>query len=238
MLLSSSSFSSFLDTISQNPTTIPQAAPIKIEPQQQEEQQQRQIAKDVNPYNGNGIQSQQIGMAMIPEQNVDFSMLTLDNSAYNFQPQVFMVDTPDIPAPIDASLLSGKTSNFVDQVFESDNDKIEVPIIERPSEHVEITEPVESDCTAVDLEFEKDPEFALYHSEAASTTEPTEIDTDSFSGIDIFGGIEPEKALSRFELVDATEEEATAALAMARVQRISSHLESLVSRLEMLTVDL
>ncbi|KEY69688.1 hypothetical protein S7711_03174 [Stachybotrys chartarum IBT 7711] len=238
MLLSSSSFSSFLDTISQNPTTIPQSAPIKIEPQQQEEQQQRQIAKDVNPYNGNGIQSQQIGMAMIPEQNVDFSMLTLDNSAYNFQPQVFMVDTPDIPAPIDSSLLSGKASNFVEQVFESDNDKIEVPVIERPSEHVEVIEPVESNSTAVDLEFENDPEFALYHSEAASTTEPTEIDTDSFSGIDIFGGIEPEKALSRYELVDATEEEATAALAMARVQRISSHLEPLVSRLEMLTVDL
>jgi hypothetical protein len=234
MLLSSSSFSSFLDTISQNPATIPQTAPIKVEPQQQEEQ--RQIAKDVNPYNG--LQSQQIGMAMIPEQHVDFSMLAIDNSAYNFQPQVFMVDTPDVPASIDTSLLSGKASNFVEQAFESDNEKVELPAIERPSELVAATEPVEAESEVVDDEFENDPEFALFHSEVTSTTERTEIDTDSFTDIDIFGGIESEKVLSRFELADATEEETAAALAMARVQRISSHLESLVSRLEMLTVDL
>ena len=64
------------------------------------------------------------------------------------------------------------------------------------------------------------------------------FDTDSFNGIDIFGGIESEKVLARLELVDATEEEATAALAMARVQRISSHLEPIVSRLELLTMNL
>lgn len=193
------------------------------------------MPKDVNPY-GSQQSQQQIGMAMIPEQNMDFSMLNVDNSAYNFQPQVFVVDTPDVPAPIDASVLSGKTSNFVES-FDCDEEKVEMPIIERPAERLEVSEPVEA--APLDADFEADPEFALFHSEpAASTEEAKEIDTDCLSHVDLFGGIESEKALARFELVDATEEEATAAMAMARVQRISANIDSVVSRLELMTMDL
>jgi hypothetical protein len=43
---------------------------------------------------------------------------------------------------------------------------------------------------------------------------------------------------ARYELVDATEEEASAIFAMARVQRISASIDSVVSRLELLTMDL
>ena len=39
-------------------------------------------------------------------------------------------------------------------------------------------------------------------------------------------------------LVDASEEEVTAAYAMARVQSISASIDSVVSRLELLTMDL
>lgn len=229
MLLGSPSFSNFLDHLSANPSQIPAGMP-KPEPQQQ---QQQQAPKDVSPY-GNQPSQQQIGMAMIPEQTMDFSMLSLDGNAYAYQPQVFVVDTPEVPAPIDTSVLSGKSSNFVEP--ESDDEKIEVPAIERP---VERAEPTEDKSAPVDEDFENDPEFALYHSEPATACEPAkEIDTDSFSHVDIFGGIETEKVLARYDLIDATEEEATAALSMARVQRISDIIESTTSRLELLTMGL
>lgn len=231
MLLSSPSFSNFLDHLSTNPAALPQAAApqVKAEPQQE----QRQMPKDVNPYGGNPSQ-QQIGMAMIPEQTMDFSMLNLDG--YNFQPQVFVVDTPEVPAPIDSSILSGKSSNFVEPLS-SDEDKVEMPVIERLPVEAEESEPVEA--APVDEEFESDPEFALYHTQpASSTTKSPAAAVESLSNVDLFGGIESEKAFSRFELVDSTEEETTAALAMARVQRISASAESVVSRLELLTQDL
>lgn len=231
MLLSSSSFSSFLDNLSNDPNALNQTQ-MKVEPVQE----QTQLPKDVNPYGlQQSSQQQQIGMAMIPEQTMDFSMLTLDNT-YSFQPQVFVVDTPEVPASIDAAVLSGKTSNFVDSSFESDEDKIEMPIIERPVEKAK-AECVEA--APLDEEFESDPEFALFHSQpTTSSQEAKELDTESLSDIDVFGGIESEKMLSRYELVDATEEEATATMAMARVLRISAHIDSVVSQLELLTMDL
>ncbi|KFH48487.1 hypothetical protein ACRE_005470 [Hapsidospora chrysogenum ATCC 11550] len=233
MLLQSPSFSNFLDHLSATPPQIPGVVP-KPEPQQQQQPQQ-QLPKDVNP-NGSQQSQQQIGMAMIPEQTMDFSMLNLD-AAYNFQPQVFVVDTPDMPAPIDTSALSGKSSNFAEPLPESDDDKIEVPAIERPGERAE---PTEASSAPVDEAFESDPDFALFHSESTRTSnEPAkEIDTDDFSHVDIFGGIESEKILARYELVDATVEEVSAALSMARVQRISDSIESVVARLELLTRDL
>ncbi|KAF5003472.1 hypothetical protein FDECE_9986 [Fusarium decemcellulare] len=232
MLLSSSSFSTFLDNLSSNPAAVNQTPQLKVEPQQE----QRQMPKDINPYNGQQSSQQQIGMAMIPEQNMDFSMLSLDNS-YNFQPQVFVVDTPEVPASFDAAVLSGKTSNFVEPAFDSEEEKVDMPVIERPVEKPQVSEPVEA--APADAEFESDPEFALFHTESAVASEqPKELDTDGLSHVDIFGGIESEKLLARLELVDASEEETTAALAMARVQRISASADSVTSRLELLTIDL
>lgn len=233
MLLSSSSFSGFLDNLSNDPSTLTQSPLMKVEPMQQQEQQQ--LPKDVNPYSAQQSQQQQIGMAMIPEQNMDFSMLSIDNT-YTFQPQVFVVDTPEAPV-IDTAILSGKTSNFVESSFDADEEKIEVPVIERPVEKAQASEPVEA--IPVDEEFESDPEFALYHSEpTTSSQEPKELDTEGLSNVDIFGGIESEKALARYDLIDATEEEATAVFTMARVQRISANIESVVSRLELLTMNM
>lgn len=230
MLLSSPSFSNFLDHLSANPSV---AAQPQVKPEPQPSPEQRSV-KDVNPY-GSQPSQQQIGMAMIPEQNMDFSMLSLSNG-FNFQPQVFVVETSEVPASIDSSILSGKTSSFVEQTFPSDDDKVEAPVIERP---VEQAPAVQSASAPVDEEFEADPEFALYHAEPTSSRpESQALDTESLSHVDIFGGIESEKMLSRIELVDATEEEATAAFAMARVQSISASMESVVSRLELLTMDL
>ena len=181
MLLSSQSFSSFLDNLSSNPSSIP-APPVQVKPEPQQQQDQRQMPKDVNPYAQQG--QQQIGMAMIPEQNIDFSMLALDNNTFNFQPQVFLVDTLDVPAAIDTAALSGKASNFVAESFETES-KNEVPSIERP---IEQEEAVEEAAAPVDEEFENDEEFALFHTTPSATTtaKPTEVDTESFSQVDIF----------------------------------------------------
>ncbi len=57
------------------------------------------------------------------------------------------------------------------------------------------------------------------------------------SNIDIFGGIEPEKAFARYELVGASEEEVHEmenSLVMARVERIAANLEAITARLNLL----
>ncbi|OAQ98005.1 hypothetical protein LLEC1_06105 [Akanthomyces lecanii] len=226
MLLSSPSFSNFLDHLSTNSATIPQV-PVKVEAQP--EQEQAQVPKDANPF-GNQSQ-QQIGMAMIPEQSMDYSMLALDG--YNFQPTVFVVDTPEIPAPIDVGLLAGKTSDLVESFTE--DEKVDVPVIERPVQ-AETVKPTEA--APVNDEFELDPEFALFHAQSSAPAPESPVLSEGLSDVDIFGGIDAEKALSRFELVDATQEEQTAAYAMARVQRISASAESVVARLELLTLEL
>ncbi|KAK1713837.1 hypothetical protein CaCOL14_001425 [Colletotrichum acutatum] len=235
MLLASPSFSNFLDHLSTNPQPAPQqqqASAVKVERQAE----QRQIPKDINPY-ANQTQQQQIGMAMLPEQNMDFSMLNIDNDAYNFQPQVFAVlETPDVPVTIDTNVLSGKSSNFVGEQFESDDEKIELPTIEAPkvlAPEVQSQAPVTEEV--FDDEFENDPEFALYHSAPAPATEsPAELDTEALSQHEIFGGVEAEKVLARYELVDASEDEQKACVAMAKVQRIDAALQPVLARLESL----
>jgi hypothetical protein len=240
MLLASPSFSDFLDRLSSNPQQLPQQ-PQPAQQQQQQQQETRQVPKDVNPYSN---QHQHIGMAMIPEQPIDFSMLSLDNAeAFDFQPQVYAVlETPE-PAVIDTAVLSGKTSNFVGERFDSEEEKVEMPVLEKAPvlEKEAVVEKIEAPAApVVDEEFENDPEFALYHDSepTAAAKEPVEIDTDAFSHVDIFGGIESDKALARYELVDAEEDEVTATIALARVQHISAGLASVMARLELMTADL
>lgn len=249
MLLSSPSFSNFLDQLSSNPSLLP-GAPPQTAPaaEQRQPEAARQPPKDVNPYLAQQqLQHQRIGVAMIPEPTIDFSTLNLEADTFNFQPQVFAVlETPEVPLSIEASVLSGKESNFVGPQYDvpEDDEKVDMPVIERPAvaEEKKVTappaEPVEE---RVDEEFESDPTFALYHSTSASPSEskpPAEIDIDSLSNIEIFGGIESEKFLARYELVDASAEDASVAVSMARVQRQFARLEHVMARLESLTVDL
>ena len=236
MLLSSPSFSDFLDRLSSNPSQAPQPAP-----QVEQRQEPRQAPKDVNPYAAQQqLQHQQIGMAMIPEQNMDFAMLSLDgDSAFNFQPQVYAVlETPEVPV-LDVSVLSGKSSNLVGPVFH-DDEKVEMPVIERPADKAEPAETVAP--APADEDFENDPLFALYHDapKGEAHEEPRELNTEAMSDVDLFGGVEPEKALARYELVDASEEEIKEvedSIVLARIQRAAANLEAISSRLDMLSLD-
>jgi len=235
MLLSSPSFSGFLDTLSTNPAAVPQQQQQQATPTsatQQTQAENRQVRKDINPYAAQQqMQQEQIGMAMIPEHTMDFSMLDLNgDGGFSYQPQVFSVlSMPE--AVIDTSVLSGKTSNFIGR-FESEDEKVEMPTIERMP--VKEEAPVTLPTPIVDEEFDADPSFALFtDSVSAPVTAPlVKLDTISFFGI------ESEKALARIELVDATEDEATAAMAMARVQRLYDSIEAATERLEALTMDM
>ncbi|KAH8843904.1 hypothetical protein MCOR27_000198 [Pyricularia oryzae] len=238
MLLSSPSFSDFLDRLSTNPASVPQtSAPA---PQVEQRQEARQLPKDVNPYAAQQ-QRQQIGMAMIPEQNMDFSMLTLDTdtSGFNFQPQVYAVlETPEIilPPSVDTAALSGKESNFIGQHFDSEDDKVEVSSIIRH----ELTEEEKLEAPAtpviVDHEFDDEPMFALYNDSpvSAESTEPLDTNLDDLVEVDIFGGIETDKALARYELVDAADEEKQAVLAELRYARLTARLDAMMEQLESL----
>lgn len=236
MLLGSPAFSSFLESISTDPAAAAQGTPIKSEPRQQP-QGMSHTRKDVNPLGGQ--QLQQIGMAMVPDQSIDFSMLSLgSNTAYSFQPQVFVVETPDMPSAIDASVLSGKVQDFVEETLLSGEDgKMEVPAIERSAESAEPFESTEE--LPVDNEFECDPEFDLFHSEPAKIrSHPTASDTNYQESHDIFSSSDTDEKHSECAFLDSTKQNTRATEAMARVQRLCANTESVLSRLELLTTNL
>ncbi|RFU31891.1 hypothetical protein B7463_g4409, partial [Scytalidium lignicola] len=216
MLLSSPSFSGFLDQISTNPGALQQSTS-QQQPQAQHQQQQQQvqaptqqqIRKDPNPYAANQHMQQQIGLAMIPEQSVDFSMLDLTSDGlYSYQPQVFSVlEMPE--TCIDTDVLSGKASH-ADAINPEalGEEKTCVPVIEHAPVEAEreISEAKSITPTPIeDAEFDSNPAFALYvdspnPTSSTTSTLPLEIDTTPLFGI------EPEKALARIELVIVSED--------------------------------
>ncbi|KAL5615315.1 hypothetical protein BROUX41_005362 [Berkeleyomyces rouxiae] len=216
MLLSSPSFSNFLDNLSANAMASEVQSQMAGQEMKQEHVAQQQPPKDVSQY-APSVHSQQL--TMIPEQNVDFTMNPYEGSEpslYNAQPQVYaLTELPEMPASF-TETLSGKQSNFVGSVEESDNNKIEIPSIESVAEK---TMAPESPITRrVDAEFESNPDFTLFNSSEDEVTQDRDID--------IFCGVEPEKMLARFELVDAEEEERNAIIAMARVERLNDILDA------------
>ncbi|KAI0884594.1 uncharacterized protein GGS22DRAFT_163856 [Annulohypoxylon maeteangense] len=238
MLLSSPSFSNFLDHLSSNPSAPQQQA----QPEQRQPEP-RQVPKDVNPYTAGQQthQHQQIGMVMMPEQTMDFSMLNINSDAFNYQPQVFAVlETPEMPV-IDTEALTGKTSNFVGECFASDAEKTDAPIFEAPimpstkaPEPLEAAaEPEVSERAVANLDGD------IYDDDTTvAPSKPTELDTDSLIAVDIFGGVESEKTLALLEVVGSSEEDVTASIAAKRVERLAANLETVFARLSLLATDL
>ncbi|KAL2891187.1 bZIP transcription factor [Ceratocystis lukuohia] len=218
MLLSSPSFSSFLNNLSADAMAAEAQVQTQI-PQEIKQEHSQQMPKDVGQYAAS-IHSQQL--TMIPEQNAEFTMNPYEGSEpslYNVQPQVFaLTELPELPASFTESL-SGKQSNFAAPIeSESDESKIEIPAIESIREKVMAPEaPVEA---PVNAEFEANPEFALFNSSFEDAVNSEECE------IDIFGGVAPEKVLARYEFVDAEEEERNATFAMARIERLSDILNA------------
>lgn len=233
MLLSSPSFSGFLDTLASNPAAAQTAQAVQQPQQQQQqmEQPQRQIRKDINPYAAQQqMQQQQIGMTLIPEQTMDFSMLDLGNDGLPsypaYQPQVFSVLS--LPEPtIDTEVLSGKSSMF--SPLSSDDEKVELPTVERmPASEVK----VEAETpVVVDDEFDADPAFALFAASpvsAPAATKSQDIDLSFLANL----SIKP----SEYELVVVDNEASD--MAMRRVERLTAQMDACVERLMGLTMHL
>ncbi|KAI0136844.1 bZIP transcription factor [Xylariales sp. AK1849] len=242
MLLSSPSFSNFLDHLSSGPAGAQQQPAPQVEQRQSE---QRQMPKDVNPYAAaHHSQQQQIGMVMIPEQTMDFSMLNLDSNneggVFNYQPQVFTVETPEMPE-IDTAVLSGKASDVVTGLFESINEKVEIAVAEPPVlfESAKAQSPTSPVATSVSEKAVADLDSDIFEDDTCtSETNVVEAIVDGLSSINVFAGIQSEKAVARYELVDASKEQAVATRALARVQHLTANLEATMARLERLTIDL
>ncbi|KAG9235214.1 putative cyclic AMP-responsive element-binding protein 3-like protein 3 [Amylocarpus encephaloides] len=229
MLLSSPSFSGFLDTLSQNPAAA-QTAQQVTQPRVEQAQPQRQVRKDVNPYAAQQQVQQHVGMTLIPEHNMDFSMLDLNtDGGYSYQPQVFSVLS--LPEPvIDTEMLSGKPSSF--SPIASDDEKVELPKVERVPEAVAVEEPIKT-VEVVDEEFDADPTFALFASSPdsapAAATEEKEFFFD-IASIDVFS--KP----SQYELVAAPIDGSSDAT-VKKLERLSARMDLVVDRLQHLTMN-
>lgn len=230
MLLSSPSFSGFLDTLSQNPAAA-QTAQQVTQPRVEQQQPQRQVRKDVNPYAAQQqMQQHQIGMAMIPEHNMDFSMLDLNgDGGYSYQPQVFSVlSMPE--TVIDTEVLSGKTSNsFIAPA--SDDEKVELPTIERAPV---VEEPVKA-VEVVDEEFDADPAFALFTATPSAVVTIEEEVSEPKLPFD-FSTLSLKPATYELVTVSPAASSSSSA-AMDRVERLSSQIDAVAERLSLLYSD-
>lgn len=200
--------------------------------------------KDINPFQGQqfGGMSQpenpQIGMALIPETQLDMSMLNLNTNnwgmnnmnSFNYQqPQVFAVlELPEGPStPIDTEALAGKGhSSFL---AEEDN----TPIEEVKHDYPTIERPVESKtATPVEVEEEEDSEFDLYRtSPAPSTTDIPAAPLENHESL--FGDASPEKVFAHFELFVSDEAESQAL--MERFEKMCAAMEPVYQRIQAMT---
>ncbi|EKD19927.1 uncharacterized protein L3040_002392 [Drepanopeziza brunnea f. sp. 'multigermtubi'] len=226
MLLSSPCFSGFLDTLASNPAAAQTAQAVLQQPQPAPvEQQPLHQRKDVNPFAGQQQMDQQqhVGMTMIPEQSIDFSLF--DNiGGFSYQPQVFSVlSLPE--TVLDADVLSGKSSPFTP--LASDDEKVELPKIER----MPVSAPPKIELPViVDEEFDADPAFALFTATTITPeteSAPTEFDLSFLTHIS--------SKPVQYELVVKTE---TNDASLRRVERLNRDMEACVARLTALTMHL
>jgi hypothetical protein len=150
-----------------------------------------------------------VGMTMVPEPQLDFSVLNLNNNgngnnwgvnnSFNFQqPRVFAVtELPEGPCnPLDTEAMSGKGYSAIFNAEDSPAEEVKAdyPVIERPAP---------STAAAVEEEMEdEDAEYDLYYSSpapsaAATVSAPREDHEVLFTN--------PEKAFAHYSLVISDE---------------------------------
>ncbi|KAH7040247.1 uncharacterized protein B0I36DRAFT_357579 [Microdochium trichocladiopsis] len=236
MLLSSSSFSNFLDHLGTNPAAVPQPQPQQqaamVEQRQPETQQ---VPKDVNPYiaaSAQQAQPHQIGMAMIPESSMGFSMLTADNSgSYSYQPQVFTVlETPSVPE-LDIAVLSEKPTHVSKDHGLFAEVKTMAPEIEAPVPTV-LAKPEAPAAVVTPERPLGNLDGDIYDDEVDENVSAALVSSLSFPTV------RSAKEHQHYELVNASTEEADADFALRRIEKLSASLEASMARLDMLTLGL
>ncbi|KAJ4376767.1 hypothetical protein N0V86_006884 [Didymella sp. IMI 355093] len=175
-----------------------------------------------------------VGMTMIPETQLDFSMLNINNNAnwnmgngFNgYQPQgprVFAVtELPEGPAnPLDISAMSGKGHSTIfaveDEASTEEELKADYPVIERPLQSEQtVMAPVDEDDA-------EDEEYDLYRSSPAPSVAPSAPVELTFI---------TEKA-SRFTLV--VSDEASEAVLAERLEKKMAAMEPAFQRIAAIT---
>lgn len=233
-LLRHQAFAPFLEDLVQEAKAIPSSTPT------------------VPTSNSASFQSQQfgsmsqaenthVGMTMVPETQVDFSMLNLNtnnnggnnwgvNNGFTFQqPRVFAVlEVPEGPSnPLDTEAMSGKGYSAI---FDAEEDssaeevKPEYPVIERPVQSEQPT------TVAVEDVEEEDSEYALYFSSPApSAVAPVSVPLENHE--QLFAN--PEKALAHYSLTISDEAQETRLA--ERLERKIAAMEPVLQRLAALT---
>ena len=176
--------------------------------------------------------SQPEAMTMVPETQLDFSMLNINNNANNgaawngfngYQPRVFAVtELPEGPAnPLDISAMSGKGHSTIfaaEDAASADEDlKPDYPVIKRP---VQTAQPT---MAAVEEE-DVDDEYDLYRSSPAPSAAPVAPVELAMTN--------PEKA-SRFTLV--VSDETSEAVLAERLERRMAAMEPAFLRIAAIT---
>ena len=163
MLLSSPSFSGFVNELSANGMAVPPQ--IKQEPSVPAPQP---MPKDLNPSRASRqmhSQQPQIGMALLPESATDFSALAFDgwNSGISNDFRIYSVtDLPQGPV-LDLEKLSGKDNKTLSTSYTSTEPKdmpkkLELPCLPQQSSEAKPLEPAEVDPT---IHLDQDA-FSLY----------------------------------------------------------------------------
>jgi len=261
MLLSSPAFSSFLNDLSNTGNGLPAPAPAATptRPSSSGILQTQPLRKDANPHQRqlpNQSQSRtQVGMTLVPDTSVDFSVFDPTSNAWGGNmdlgfnnAQVFSVtELPEGPSmdSINTGILSGKSSNIVGP-YSSDEAKDDTPIIERmPSSSPKSDRMIASDVICEeDIELDaSNPAFALFVDSPASAPKSQASESVSVEPeYRVFGGIDPEKAFARLDLVVHNEDQdndgIVSSAVMARFERLCSETEAASSRVAILTAHL
>ncbi|KAH9872466.1 hypothetical protein IAQ61_005302 [Plenodomus lingam] len=238
-LLRHQAFGPFLEELSRDEalqpktamTTVPSSAPAAAAP-----------ASAPFPAQQFGAMPQEntrVGMTMVPEPQLDFSTLNINNNGNNWasnngfnyqQPRVFAVlEVPEGPSnPLDTEAMSGKGYSAI---FNAEDDcpadeiKPDFPVIERP---------IESTATIM-TEMEDDSEFDLYSlspTRSASTANPNATAPAAPEDHEILFA-NPEKALAHYSLV--LTDEAQEALLDECLERRIAAMEPVLQRVAAIT---
>lgn len=174
MLLSSQAFSGFLNELSVS--GLPPPSTTTSVPQSQIQSRAQPTRKDVNPHHAaRHVQSQQpqIGMALVPDSALDFSMLEQPMNTWNSVPSndfhVFAVRDIPVGPVLDMSALSGKTSESVASPVSGQKAKDVLCLPVLPC--LPVLEDSESSAGSVNEEIVLDEEaFALYFEKSDPNT--------------------------------------------------------------------
>jgi hypothetical protein len=177
-----------------------------------------------------------VGMTMVPEPQLDFSMLNLNNGnnwgasngfGYQPQPSVFAVhELPEGPVnPLDTEAMSGKGYSAI---FNAEDDspaeevKIDYPVIERP-----VQSETSTATTIVEIEDDEDDLYASSPAPSADVSAPDSIESHA----NLFTN--SEKALAHYSLTIS--DEAQEARLAERLERRIAAMEPVLQRIAAIT---